>query len=312
MKILFMGASRLVGLLERFQIAAEKEDVHLELLSLEDDSPWHAISAANLCRIIPGPLFNSAEFAPFLFDLIQKEKIDIVVPNIDSATVYLAPLREKLFELGSRAIVSNPDLCIAMNDKVLAEKFFLEHGLSTPYGTSFPLIAKPRIGSASRGHFLFEDEDEFDFWLKRHNREKYLVQPFIRGTEYSIDAFVSEAGDVLGSVSRVRVVVSGGEVMVTRTEHNSQVENIVENFLKIPGWYGPITLQVVVSDDKAYLIECNPRFGSGVPCAIEAGLDIPRWLIRESLGRPIPNNKIEWQSGLCMTRSRKDYFVWLS
>ncbi len=61
-----------------------------------------------------------------------------------------------------------------------------------------------------------------------------------------------------------------------------------------------------------FLIEVNPRFGSGVTLAIEAGLDCPRWVIRARLGRDLPSEPVAWQEGLCLTRSRKDHFVWLS
>ena len=82
--------------------------------------------------------------------------------------------------------------------------------------------------------------------------------------------------------------------------------------LAIPGWYGPIVAQVIDQPAAALLIETNPRFGSGTTCSIEAGLDSPRWILRECLGRPLPKAQVAWRSGLCMTRCRKDYFTWLS
>jgi len=51
--ILFLGASRLVGLLERFTAAGDREGVKLSFCSVEDHSPWHAIGAAGIARINP-------------------------------------------------------------------------------------------------------------------------------------------------------------------------------------------------------------------------------------------------------------------
>jgi biotin carboxylase len=110
----------------------------------------------------------------------------------------------------------------------------------------------------------------------------------------------------------VRIVVAAGEAMVTKTARNPRVLAEVHKLLSLEGWYGPLVIQVIDGRDGAYLIECNPRFGSGAPCSIEAGLDMPRWIIREALGRPLPPGPIEWRDGLCMTRSRRDHFLWLS
>ena len=311
-RILFMGASRLVGLLERFYAAANSEAVNLEILSLEDAQLWHAISVSGMAKVIPAPSFSSPEFEPFLSILIRERGIGIVIPNIDSATIAIAHLKNKFAAEGIKFVVSSSEICRAMYDKQLADKFFREHGLKVPDGRDYPLLAKPRFGASSRGHSVFFEAADYEFWLRKHKPSDYIIQPFIKGTEYSIDAYLSETGHMLGYVARVRVVVSDGEVSVARTEHNPRVEELVEKFLAIPGCCGPLTLQIMDTGEEAFFLECNPRFGSGVTCAIEAGLDIPRWIIREYLRRPLPKERLKWNSGLCMTRSRKDYFVWLS
>ena len=89
MRVLFMGASRLVGLLERFLAAAKREDLRIELFSVEDDRPWHAVGAAGLCEVIPGPKFLDPSFAAFLMRLVEERSIHIVIPNIDPATAAL-------------------------------------------------------------------------------------------------------------------------------------------------------------------------------------------------------------------------------
>ena len=312
LKILFLGASRLVGLLERFSVAARVERVELELLSIEDLSPWHAIAASGLCTIVPGPRFMDDEFKPFLLDLVLSRNISLVIPNIDRATVALSRLRQEVAALGAHCVVSISDLCEQMWDKVSAERFFSEHSIRTPRGHSYPLIAKPRFGASSRGQFVFQNEDEYEYWQKRHDEQDYLVQRYISGTEYTVDAYVNSKGKLIDAVSRVRLVVVGGEVMVAKTDRNSRVLDLANRVLGLPGWRGPITVQIIDTGTESYLIEVNPRFGGGVPCSIEAGLDIPRWIIREYLGRPIPSGPIGWRSGLCMTRARKDYFIWLS
>ena len=311
-KLLLLGASRLVGLCERFLVGAQKENVDLQLFAVEDESPWHAISASGLCRVLSGPRFLDEAFGSFLLDLAVSRGIDLVLPCIDTATVGLSRLRDDLDRIGSWAVVSTSDMCEKMWDKALSEKYFGAQGLSPPQGLGYPRLAKPRFGSSSRNHAFFNDDEEYEFWRRRNNPADFIVQQYVPGTEYTVDAFVDYAGRVVGACSRVREVVSGGEVMVTRTDRNERVLELSHRALSQPGWRGPITIQVIEGKTGCFLIEINPRFGGGVPCSIEAGLEAPRWILRELLGRPLPSGPVSWQNGLTLTRARKDYFLWSS
>jgi carbamoyl-phosphate synthase large subunit len=311
-RILFLGASRLVGLMERFHTAAAVEGVRAELISLDDASPWHPIQVAGVAQVIPGPQFLSPEFERFLVSLVREMRIQAVLPSIDPATIALAAAHSALADAGALAVVSSYALCKTMADKVLADEFFTRHALPVPDQLTFPLVAKPRGGSSSRGHIVFRDKEELEFWRARNDCSNYIIQAFIMGTEYSVDAFISADGHCLGAIPRQRIVTSGGEVMVTCTEQNKPVEELALRLLSLPGWFGPLNVQIMDTQAGPVLIEVNPRTGSGIPCGIEAGLDFPRWIIRQVLGRPIPTEPVNWKPGLIMTRSRKDYFIWSS
>src|SRR5262249_4320450 len=128
---------------------------------------------------------------------------------------------------------------------------------------------------------------EQSFWEARNRREEFLIQPFVAGTEFSVDAYVRRDGTLQGAVARVREVVSGGEVMVTRTARDEAVLEVATRVAALPGWYGPLNIQIMRTTGGPRLLEVNPRFSSGVTCAIEAGLDGPRYILRERLGRPL-------------------------
>lgn len=311
MKILFLGASRLVGLLERFQKTARELGVTLEMYTFEDERPWHAVGAVGLAKVIPAPRFTSNEFGTFITQFAKAEAIDIVIPNIDRATISLSKVATTLAESGVSVICSSDEVCEKMGDKKLADEVFSGLKLPVPGNKTFPLLAKPRAGASSRGIVRFDDEEEFLFWASRHTQSEYVVQEFIAGTEYSLDAYVAGSGQILGIVCRTRDVVAEGEVMVSCTRHMEEAEEITARLLSWGKWRGPLTVQVMHCSKKVWLLECNPRFGSGVPLSIEAGLDIPAWILRERLGLPLPEKPIEWRDGLCMTRYRKEKFLWL-
>jgi carbamoyl-phosphate synthase large subunit len=312
MRILFMGASRLVSLLERFTEAAAGLEIEVEMYSLEDSNPWHAIGAARLASLVPGPSFQAPEFSGWLLRFVTDNNIDIVIPNIDAATVALARTAGHLRDVGVFPVVSSLEVCEAMADKIRAEEVFRSLDLRVPDSETFPLLAKPRFGASSRGIVKLNDSSEMDFWRAHSRIDDYLLQSFVTGTELSIDAYVDQTGRTLGIVSRVRVVVSDGEVMVTQTERQPDAIEMTECLLRWGKWHGPLTVQVIYDGSRAWLLECNPRFGSGVTCSIKAGLAIPEWILRERLGLPLPTSRPQWRDGLCLTRSRKDHFVWLS
>lgn len=311
LNLLLLGGSRVVGLLERFHSAAALLGLELEILDFEDDKPWHAISVAGVAKTLPAPMFSAPDFTDFIVKFAKEHAIDIVVPFIDKATIAVAKAAPRLNEIGVLPLVSSLEVCEAMADKFQSNLVFQKLGLRVPPDDRFPLLAKPRFGSSGRGIVILRDDEELAFWRSHNPANDFMIQSRIEGKEYSIDAYVDGAGRTVGAVSRVREVVSGGEAMITRTEHNTDALALTEKLLAWSMWRGPVTVQVMYDGKEGWLLECNPRFGSGAPCSIEAGLAMPEWILRERLGLPLPDKQIEWRDGLCMTRARKDYFLWL-
>jgi carbamoyl-phosphate synthase large subunit len=309
LNLLLLGGSRVVGLLERFHVAARKLEV--ELNSFEDNKPWHAIAAAGVAQTVAAPMFDGPEFTDFIVKYAKDNEIDIVIPFIDKATIAVAVAAPELKKIGVLPLISSLEVCEAMADKARADGVFKELGLHVPASDRFPLLAKPRFGSSGRGIITLHDIEELEFWRAHNKEEDFMIQSCIEGREYSIDAYVDGSGRLLGAVSRVREVVSGGEAMITCTEHNTDALILTEKLLSWEMWRGPITVQVMYDGEQGWILECNPRFGSGATCSIEAGLAMPEWILRERLGLPLPDKKLEWKDGLCMTRARKDYFLWL-
>lgn len=306
-KILFLGASKRVSLLERFHAAAPKLGISLKLYCCEAAKGFYPIS--HLATVLAGPKFGSTAFQEWLDETIQTYAIDIVIPALDAATVALSQCCSKSQERDYWAIVSDHDICRTMYDKFLSDDFFRHAGIACPPNSPgrFPKILKPRFGSASKGLQIVCSDTEMERALNGKNGD-YLVQDFISGArETTVDFYVSRKGVLIGYVLRDRIEVSDGEVMVCRTRTASPAEvQLIETVARSAPWQGCITLQYLASNQCLYVIEINPRFGGGATCGIEAGLDMPLYILSEFLGRdidaPVLNNKLE------MTRARRDFF----
>lgn len=300
-----------MSLLQRFQDAACDLNIALTMYTFEDKNVWHPVGVCGLATVIHAPPFEHDAFDDFILNFVSRESIDIVIPNIDKATVRIAELSVSLADLGAKAICSNFQVCDRMFDKMLADKVFRDLEFDVPDSKKFPLLAKPRFGRSSKGIVKLNDKEELEFWRKRNDPTDFLIQEFVKGIEYSIDAYITDNGKILGIVPRKREIISDGEVLVSITENVPEAKDIVQKLTNWEKWLGPITIQIIADGKKSWIIECNPRFGSGIPLSIEAGLNIPLWILQEKLGLGLPSDMLIPKPGLCMTRFKQEKFLWL-
>lgn len=300
MNILFLGAGKRLSLAEHFQRAAQLEGITLNLFSIE---LYEQVAIASVAKVFQGPPFDSPAFPSFLWCVVESQNIDVVIPLMDSATVVLSALAE---DLPCTSVVSDADLCITMQDKVLADYWFREHDIPVPTSRwDYPRIYKPRKGYGSRGVVVEWDE----YADKLRGNKDYFSQPYVTsGVEYTVDAYVDSNGQLISALSRKRVEVINGEVTHSITQRHEGILDITRRILSVSGWRGPITLQFMDTPTGPVILEINPRFGGGVPHSIHLGLDAPRWILREALGRCIESLD-DWPDGSVMVRCLRDVYL---
>jgi hypothetical protein len=116
--ILFLGAGNRLSLLEQFTRAAEERLLKITIFSAESTNQLPIRYAS---KIIIAPKFNTSEFKEWLINFVKKEGVNIIIPNMDSATVSLAEVRHELRELEVFAVVSSLEICTVMEDKKLSD-----------------------------------------------------------------------------------------------------------------------------------------------------------------------------------------------
>jgi carbamoyl-phosphate synthase large subunit len=305
-RILFLGASKRVSLLERFTEAAARHSIDLKLYSCEFDEKYCPIST--LATVIAGPKFLSNEFAEWLHDAVKNHSINIVIPTMDSATVALSRFAELEVETCWH-LVSSRSLCESMYDKKLADDFFRQHGIPIPPNTPahYPKILKPRLGFGAKNIHIVDNAAQYKEQYR--NDSEYVVQDFISECEEAtVDIYHSPQYGILGYAVRDRIEVSDGEVMVCRARLPRENERLlIEQVANIDGWQGCITLQYLTdAQGNLYVVEINPRFGGGVTCAMEAGLDMATYILLEYFGKPLSPPKA--LRNIIMSRARRDFF----
>lgn len=298
--ILFLGGAKRVGMARLFQQSGRVRGLDVEIFSYELDP---RVPIALVGRVITGLKWRDPGLYDDLHRVVAEHCIDIIVPFVDPAVEVAAEYAGRYGD--AFCACGDGRSARDMFDKTEAAAIFSSLGIPAPLtageGAGFPLIAKPRNGSASRGIVVLRSQGELD---ALQGRDGYLIQEYVGdAVEYSVDCYVDRAGRLLGAVSRRRVEVVGGEVSVSETERNETVLRLTGEAVERLGLKGPLTLQFLrdPARDRYMIMEINPRLGGGAVLSVHAGLPLPGWILDEALGRE-PGPVDDWVDGARMTR----------
>lgn len=283
-----------------------------------DASPLTAAGqGADVLHIVP-PV-AAASYSKAVIELCLAEGVNLLVPTIDTELRILARLRERLADLGTHALISSPTAIELSLDKAATHEFLCTHDLPcplqwTPHAARrdaarlpYPLLVKPRTGSASKGIRIIPDQASLaDF----PPQEDDVLQEVVRGDEYTVDLWADRDGQVREAVARRRIDVRGGEVSKAITVRHKAVIELARRVVEsLPGAYGPITVQLFADGSALHVIEINARFGGGFPLSWQAGARYPRWAMQDALGEPMSPRSFSWANSLVMLRYDEAYFV---
>jgi carbamoyl-phosphate synthase large subunit len=312
--VLVSSAGRRVELLRGFRDALVAAGLDGRVLAA--DRSWYSSAFHEADEGLLVPSCDEDAFVPAVLDLCEKHAVDLIVPTIDPELPVYAAACERFAGAGVTVAVSGPETVAIAADKVRTHAWLVEHGLPTVRqagidevrGWPFPVVVKPRFGSAGIGVAVVHDAAELGVAAQG---SEVVVQEVAPGHEYTIDVLVDRAGRCVSAVPRRRLEVRAGEVSKGVTVRSPALEDVATRLAEaLPGAYGPLTVQVFAADDGSLaVIEVNARFGGGFPLAREAGADHLRWLVEEVAGLPSTADRRAWRPGLVMLRYDAAVFV---
>jgi carbamoyl-phosphate synthase large subunit len=145
---------------------------------------------------------------------------------------------------------------------------------------------KERFGAGSKGIGLNLECQE----AIAHSRKMMepVFQPFIQGSEISIDCWMERSGAVKGVVLRRRDEVRNGESRITTTFRDKALESAAVQWFSALKLRGHAVMQVLIDENRQpRIIECNARFGGASTASIAAGLSSLRWSLLASSGQDV-------------------------
>jgi carbamoyl-phosphate synthase large subunit len=309
--ILISSAGRRVGLMECFRADAAELDIDLDIIAT-DIRP--DISAA--CHLadaaFPVPPCTAPDFVDSVHSICFSNAVELVVPTIDPELDVLSRHKQHFAEIGTQLAVSSPDLVRLASDKLETAHFLAAAGIPVPRTAAFrdevfdsadwkwPLIFKPKFGSASKGAMVVSCLDAV---RGTQFNEDYIVQEYMRGEEYTVNVFFDLDERLCCVIPHVRHEVRAGEVSKGTTRHHARLERIADRLGGVlPSPRGALCFQAIAADDdRVGVFEINARFGGGYPLAHAAGARFSQWLLQEAAGLPCTANN-DWSEGVTMLR----------
>jgi carbamoyl-phosphate synthase large subunit len=170
---------------------------------------------------------------------------------------------------------------------------------------SFPLVVKPRWGTASIGIDHAESHDELELaWRLGHVRlartflagpsaadpaRALLVQEHLHGQEHGLDVVNDLAGNHVVTFVKKKLAMRAGETDRAATIEHPALAALGRRIGEALRHVGNLDCDVFADGDRLSVLELNPRFGGGYPFSHAAGADLPAALVAWALGEaPAP------------------------
>jgi carbamoyl-phosphate synthase large subunit len=291
------------------------EDEPVTMLAADIDPYAAGLYLVDADRRFLLPRGDDPRFASDLLARCVRERIDVLVPTVDTELLPLARMRAEFAADGVTLVLASEEtLSVCLDKWELAQRCagrvrvpwtVVVDGAFDPDAIELPAIVKPRSGSGSRGIRLVSRRSELDA-LERDGT--LLVQEHLPGPEHSLDVLARADGHVAGVVPRERLKVDSGIAVTGRTLHDDALDAFAREVAAAIGLTTVANVQVKEdADGEPALLEVNPRFPGTMPLTIASGIDMPRLAIGEALGEPIPDGPLAFND-LAMVRFFQERF----
>ena len=280
-------------MVQAFARAAKKENKTLEIIGVDISSTAPALFFCDKRMTVPR--ISSPDYIPELLRICEENKVDLVIPMIDTDLLLLAGSADRFREIGTAVLLSDVEKIRLCRDKRLTESLFHDAGLNAPrvyvdvgaYDGGFPAFIKPSNGSSSINAFRVDNQTQLEAYAAQI--DEYIIQPFIDGEEYTVDVFCDFDGKPVYITPRRRLSMRSGEVIKTKIEQDERIIDEIKQLIAVFEPRGPITVQLIRERETGedWFIEINPRYGGGAPTGIDAGADSPAAIIKLFSGEKV-------------------------
>lgn len=266
----------------------------------------------------------ASDYIEELKSICEKEDIGAIISLNDLELPILSSQKKSFETIGVKVIISIKEVIDICFDKWKTVEFAQSIGISTPDTylnlnsaltaidrgiLKFPIVIKPRWGSASFGIEFLESVEELEkaYWLlekklfrsmlaeisKTDEHNSILIQEKIVGKEYGLDILNDFEGKNITVYVKEKLAMRAGETDKSVLRDQKDIEQIGKKIGENLKHISNLDCDLFEKDGKYYLLEMNPRFGGGYPFSHMSGANFPAIIYALLNNDPIKN---EWLS----------------
>lgn len=214
------------------------------------------------------PFGKSKNFLIELNKIVKKKKIDLVVPTVDEEiiNIYKDKNLYSVSHIPSYSFTKKTmDKYILVNElkkfKFRVPKTYLSCSKNIPFPKKY--IIKPRYGRGSKNiHYINKKKNIKNYLeLYNYNCKDVIVQEYISGTEYTIFVGMDKYQKV-NKIYPFKINKKKGITISGSSVNEKRVINFVKEFSKKFKTKNSFNIQLILSLNKIYPIEVNPRIST--------------------------------------------------
>lgn len=251
--------------------------------------------------ILPYPSGDVDSFINRILYIHEKEKLDIIIPCLDSEIPLYISIEEQLATAGIRMMLPSRKAFRDRNkDKLLeiVEHFGLKHPHSVKVQSiqeidtaveevGFPCMVK---GPFYEAIHVYDKENAKNAFSLLSTKWGYpiIIQKYINGEEYNIIGLADQGGDIGHVATKKMLVTQLGKIWTNISIDNKTISSSAIKFVEFLSWNGGYELELILDEksNEYYLIEINPRFPAWVYMATGCGINLPQRLVQKLLQLP--------------------------
>lgn len=332
MNILFTCAGRRTYLLKYFKENLAQGD---KVIATDMQLSAPALQVADVKLQVPA--VYDPEYINITHAICKEHKIDALISLNDLELPILAENKSRFEEIGVKVIVSDPNVIDIAFDKYKTAQWVETLGLNSPKtyvglenaktalakgDIQFPLFLKPRWGSGSIGLETVEDMEELEIvyglLFKKIKKtilatasigdEYILIQEKLGGKEFGLDIMNDLNGKNVGVSVKQKLAMRAGETDKAVTVDLPVVREMGQKIGEALGHIGNLDVDIMQRSDGTYcVLELNPRFGGGFPFSYEAGVNLPKAIIKWLKGEEVNPQILSPQYGKMFAKN--DYLM---
>jgi len=274
-----------------------------------DASPLSAgLYAVDKAYIIP--LVNDSSYIDEILAICKKEKCQVLLPGLDLELLKLSNNSDKFTTINTTVAVSRPKVIKVCDDKLLTTELLTRGGVNAPKTfslvhflekqtdkntmLSYPIIVKQKKGgSRSINVFLINNQNELNNLLQKpsFNQENFVAQEYIKGDEFTCGT-VNFNGKCYGVIVMKREL-RAGDTHKCFTVKNKIIEKEVKKTVQLLNPFGACNVQLRLKNNKAYVLEINPRCSGTTAARNICGFNEPQMIVDYIIKNKTPRYSIK-------------------